>query len=62
MENPLGKGRYVVLHIGNGPSRFEGKSLPRMVVTDSDPRFHLTDDIWIERLDEQLAKKHSNRL
>jgi len=45
---------YVVLHIapGHGP---EVGSIPLIVQNDGD-RFELTDDIWIERLNEQLAK------
>lgn len=49
---------YVVLHIGLGlPSDAELKSgPPSLVVTDKNPSFSLSDEIWIERLDEQLAK------
>jgi hypothetical protein len=45
---------YVVLHIapGHGP---EVRPNPLIVQNDGD-RFELRDDIWIERLNEQLAK------
>jgi hypothetical protein len=46
---------YVVLHIGAGPSASQDRIDP-MIVRDSDPRFQLTHDIWIERLDKELAK------
>jgi len=49
--------RYVVLHIGDGPSRLEEISLPHLIVRDEDTRFFLSNDIWIERLDKELAKK-----
>ena len=49
---------YVVLHLGNGPSRIEEQQsgFSPMIVRDSQPRFDLSDEIWIERLDEQFAK------
>jgi len=49
---------YVVLHVGNGPSRLEEQQsgFSPMIVRDSQPRFNLSNDIWIERLDEQFAK------
>lgn len=47
---------YVLLHIGLGPSVAEEKNGLSLVVTDTNPRFPLSDNIWIERLDEQLAK------
>jgi hypothetical protein len=56
MDDQLSQGRYVVLHIGVGPSRAEVESGPPLVVTGTD-RFRLTDDIWIERLNEQLATR-----
>jgi hypothetical protein len=34
----------------------EAKTGPRLIVTDGSNRFDLSDEIWIERLDEQLAK------
>jgi hypothetical protein len=53
--SPPPKECYVVLHIGAGPSTSQDKIHP-MIVRDGDPRFELSRDIWIERLDEQLAK------
>jgi hypothetical protein len=45
---------YVVLHIAPGHDREVGRS-PLIVQNDGD-RFELREDIWIERLNEQLAK------
>jgi hypothetical protein len=45
-----------VLHVGNGPSHTDVESGPPLVVTDAN-RFPLNGEIWIERLDEQLAKR-----
>lgn len=56
MNGTLPQGCYVVLHIGTGPSRIEEKNRPQLIVTDDSIRFELSDDIWIERLDEQFAK------
>src|ERR1035438_7979652 len=56
MIETLPKGCYVALHIGTGPSRIEEAGGVRMIVTDQNKRFELSDDLWIERLDEQLAK------
>ena len=47
---------YVVLHIGLGPSDAEEKSGSSLVVTDADRRFPLSGEIWIEKLDTQVAK------
>jgi hypothetical protein len=55
MEKLLPKGCYVILHIGLGPSRFVANDSPPLVVTESGPRFLLSDAIWIERLDQTLA-------
>jgi hypothetical protein len=55
MNDLLPEGCYVMLHIGTGPSHSEEKSGSPLVVTGSD-HFVLSEDIWIERLDEQLAK------
>jgi hypothetical protein len=44
-----------MLHIGLGPSIFEEQNGPPLVVANA-ARVMLTDDIWIERLEEQLAK------
>ena len=46
---------YVLLHIGTGPSSIEKGTSPPLVVSGSD-RFPLTNDILIERLDENTAK------
>ena len=49
--------RYVMLHIGTGPSATEEASgTARLVVRDEAPIFPLNDNVWIERLDEQFAK------
>ena len=49
---------YVVLHVGNGPSRLEEAQpgFSPIIARDSRPRFDLSDEIWVERLDEHLAK------
>lgn len=53
--NPFPKPCYVALHLGTGPSNLDQKnSSTPMVAANS--RFQLCDDIWIERLEEQLAK------
>src|SRR5271170_2875357 len=51
----LPRGCYVILHIGNGPSQLQEKNSSPLIVKDGD-RFELSDDIWLERLDEQTAK------
>ena len=56
MDHLLPKGCYALLHIGTGPSGIEQKSDSPLVVTDVAKRFVLSDEIWLERLDEQLAK------
>lgn len=48
--------RYVVLHIGTGPSRLEESGASPLITTDARRRFDLRDDIWIERLDADTAK------
>ena len=55
MNDLLPKGCYVMLHIGTGPSNMEETTASPLVVTGCN-HFELSDDIWIERLDEQLAK------
>lgn len=55
--NDLLSGCYIILHIGTGPSASEEKTGSCLVVRDRLSRFELTDNIWIERLDEQLAIK-----
>ena len=46
---------YLMLHIGVGPSQAETEAGATLVVTDSDKRFGLREDLWIERLDKELA-------
>ena len=46
---------YLALQVGNGPTHAQQTMFP-MVVDDKNPRFDLSDEIWIERLDQQLAK------
>jgi hypothetical protein len=53
---PLPKPCYAILHIGAGPTHFQEANGPALIVKDGE-RFSLSDDIWIERLDESLAKK-----
>jgi len=47
---------YVVLHLGNGPSRNEEQAGAQLIVHDKSPRFVLNGDFWIDRLDAELAK------
>jgi hypothetical protein len=54
MNAPLPESCYVILHIAPGHGQVAVQS-PLVVQNDGD-RFQLRDDIWIERLDEQLAK------
>ena len=54
MNHLLPEACYVILHIGTGPSHVQEKTGPPVIVTGG--RFALSDDIWIERLDEQTAK------
>ena len=56
VNDPLPEACYVVLHIGNGPSASAEQSGSPLIVSDVRSRFPLSDDLWIERLDEQLAK------
>src|SRR5580698_10902275 len=46
---------YVVLHIGTGPWRGVKQSSSPVIVRDGNNHFMLTNDIWIERLDQQFA-------
>jgi hypothetical protein len=55
MNDLLPEGCYVVLHIGIGPSHIEEKTGPPLAITSNGP-FSLNSDIWIERLDERIAK------
>jgi hypothetical protein len=55
IKDPLPKPCYVILHIGTGPTFLQETSEPTLIVKDGQ-RFPLSDDIWIERLNEQLAK------
>jgi len=45
-----------MLHIGVGPSQFQKISHSPLIVKDGD-RFELSRDIWLERLDENTAKR-----
>jgi hypothetical protein len=56
MDHMLPPGCYTLLHIETGPSHDEEKGRPPLIVTERASRFTLNNDIWIERLDEQLAK------
>ena len=51
----LPRGCYVILHIGLGPSQLQEKSSSPLIVKEGE-RFELSDDIWLERLDENTAK------
>jgi hypothetical protein len=53
-HSPAG-GCYVILHVGNAPSRGMERHHSPLVVQDGSTPFKLDDDIWIERLDAQLA-------
>jgi hypothetical protein len=53
---PLPKPCYVILHIGAGPTHLQEANGPALIVKDGEC-FPLSDDIWVERLDESLAKK-----
>lgn len=55
MNNPLRQACYVMLHIGVGPSHLQQDTAP-LVVSDANRRFELSNDIWIERLETELAK------
>jgi hypothetical protein len=48
---------YVVLHMGLGPSKtVEQQASSPLIVRQGSAPFELSDDIWIERLDEDLSK------
>ena len=51
----LPRGCYVILHIGMGPPQLQEKVGSPLIVKDGN-RFELSDDIWLERLDEDTAK------
>lgn len=53
-ENEFPKPCYVILHLGIGPSSLQRGGEPE-VVAEIGERFVLSDDIWIERLDVELA-------
>lgn len=55
LGDPFTKPCYVILHIGLGPSQDDESSGVALIVRDGE-RFALSDDIWIERLEEQAAK------
>lgn len=48
-------GCYVMLHVGLDPSQIQEVNSSPLIVRDGD-RFELSNDIWIERLDEETAK------
>ena len=50
----LPRGCYVFLHVGLGPSREQEANGDGLLVDDGE-RFHLREDIWIERLDESTS-------
>jgi len=52
--NPLRRGCYVILHIRPGPPYPDPNTAPQIA---ADGRFELSDDIWIERLDTEFAKR-----
>lgn len=49
------KGCYVILHIGMGPFQVQEAEGSPLIVRDGE-RFQLSDDTWVERLDESTAK------
>lgn len=55
MNGSIPRSCYVMLHIRNGLAFNEEKAAGPLVVQPNE-RFNLNDDIWIERLDEELAK------
>jgi hypothetical protein len=54
MNQPLPESCYVILHIAPGHGSIDAQD--RLIVQIDRERFDLGDDVWIERLDEQLAK------
>jgi hypothetical protein len=48
---------YVILHLASGPSQAEVNAGARVIVEEGDAPYQLTNDIWIQRLNEDLAKK-----
>ncbi len=50
----LPRGCYVILHLGLGPSQLQEKNGSPLIVKEGD-RFELSDDIWLEKLDEDTA-------
>lgn len=55
LGEPFPKPCYVILHIGVGPSRHDESNGLALIVKDGE-QFALSNDIWIERLEEQAAK------
>ena len=50
--------RYIVLHIGNGPTRHQEASGLALIVGDGkNQRFQLDKNTWIERLGTQFANR-----
>src|SRR6266852_5809831 len=56
MNNIPPEACYAVLHIGTGPSRREEEQAISPLIVRAGDRFNLNDDMWIERLDEQVAR------
>lgn len=54
--DPLPKPCYVILHIGAGPTHFQKADGLALIVNEGE-RFPLSEDIWVERLEEPLAKR-----
>lgn len=57
MENFKSEVCVLLLHVGTGPPATQDSGSSRLVVRDDDPRFELEKHIWIERLEEDFAKK-----
>jgi hypothetical protein len=56
MNDLLSEAGYVALHVdAAGPSPVAEKNRSPLIVSDTSRRFQLSDDIWIEKLDQQLA-------
>jgi hypothetical protein len=48
---------YVILHLTDGPSQADVKAGARVIVEEGDAPYYFTNDIWMERLGKELAKK-----
>ena len=56
LNDSFAQGCYVVLHMAPTPSAFAEANGSPLIVSDASTHFQLSEDIWIERLDERLAK------